>query len=48
MERKRKFCIFVKIVKRERERKRERKKERKKEGERESEIVWIWRGESFG
>ena len=33
---------------RERERGKERKKERKKEGERESEIVWIWRGESFG
>ena len=33
---------------REKEGKKERKKERKKEGERESEIVWIWRGESFG
>ena len=43
---------FVYLSKKSRERekegKKERKKERKKEGERESEIVWRWRGESFG
>ena len=39
---------FVYLSKKSRERERERVKERKKEGERESEIVWIWRGESFG